>query len=85
MSMEVQITTPSFPNSDGCMLVPNRKRLEPFTRGAMDGGRTRQRNSVAMVSHISGHAHSWYFSASIFAAMANATTPASTPVAWRAT
>jgi hypothetical protein len=84
ISIDVQTTTASLPNSDGWSELPNRNRREPLTRGAMLSGSTRHSSRLTMVIHMIGHAHPRKRSASSFAATANATIPRPTPESWRA-
>jgi hypothetical protein len=77
--------TAILPNSDGWMDPPSRKRREPWMRGAIHCGvNGRMMTSItSSVAPITGHAHFCHRSASSFAAMANATAPAATPVSCR--
>ena len=84
MSIDVHTTTASLPNSEGWKELPNRKRREPFTRGAMLSGRTRQSSRVTIVTHMIGQAQPRNRSASSLAATAKATIPTPTPESWRA-
>ena len=60
--------TASLPISDGCSDAPNRNRRDPLMRGAIDvvNGSDDHEEQHAIVAAMSGHAHLFQRSASIF-------------------
>ncbi len=80
-NIDVQTMTANFASSDGWIDPPNRKRRDPWMRGAMRSVKGSTVSSInASAPAMSGHAHRRQRSASTFAAIANTTTPTAAPL-----
>ena len=58
MSIDVQTTTASLPNSDGWKELPKRKRREPLIAARCARGARGRAAASTIVIHMIGHAHS---------------------------